>query len=355
MKRNKIFLMVNLLLIIELLVPLPIACQQGAASPITLRFASTGSATAMYAKASAYWGDLITRRTDGRIRFEYYWAGSLFKAGEMANAIKQGLVETCHLCQAHDRAKMPLWNVTFTVPFGPPKMDSLEKACWKLYEVPELVKDAEKNNVKIIFPVIVESYEIVSKKPLRNLSEMKGVKIAGIGVNLPILGAAGMVPISMPIAERYNALQTGVIEAQFLGIVFSDAFKIQEVAKYVSIIDYGAMIICHNAINRDVWNRIAPQDQKIILEAGREAAKWQSKETDALVDTIIEKWRTHGITVNSLPESDRAIWAARVKGTPWKWGKDRDAQGAAGTEVVKAYFKACEETGYKFPYSTSPP
>ena len=73
------------------------------------------------------------------------------------------------------------------------------------------------------------------------------------------------------------------------------------------------------------------------------------------MDAIIEKWKKQGVTVNKFSESDRAVWAERVRGIPWKWGKDRDAQGLAGTAVVKAYFKACEDAGYKFPYSTTPP
>jgi TRAP-type transport system periplasmic protein len=327
-----------------------------ASSPVTLRFSTFANANQIYSKAVVYWADLITKRTEGRIKFEYAWGGALFRAGEEHNAVKNGLVESCAMCQAYNPAKMPLWNVTFTIPFGPSKVETLEKACWRLYESPELVKDAEQNNnVKLIFPLIVDRYEILSKRPLKNLNDMKGKKIAGIGVNLPILGAAGMVPVSIPVAERYGALQTGVVDAQLLGVVFSDALKLQEVAKNLIIIDYGAMIICQNVINRDVWNRFSPQDQKIILDAGKEAAIWQSKETESAVGTIIEKWKNKGVTVTTFSSSDRAIWAERIREIPWKWGKDRDAQGLAGTEAVKAYFRACEGAGYKFPYDTSQP
>ena len=354
MKRNRPFIKGSALLLIGLLAGF-LACQQAAASPITLRFSSMVGANQFYSKAVVYWGDLVTKRTEGRIKFEYSWGGALFRAGEELEAVKAGLVDTCIMCASYNPAKMPLWNVTFTVPFGPSKVETLEKACWKLYEVSELVKDAEQHNVKLIFPAIVERYEILSKRPLPNLNEMKGKKIAGIGVNLPILGAAGMVPVSIPVAERYSALQTGVVEAQFLGVVFSDALKLQEVAKNLNVIDYGGLIMCHNVINRAVWNRISPQDQKIILEAGREAAAWQTRETDGAVEAIIDRWKKQGVAVHKFSESDRASWAGQIREIPWKWAKDRDAQGLPGTEVLKAYFKACEDAGYKFPYSTLPP
>jgi len=325
-----------------------------ALATVTLRFSSMVGANQLYSKSVIYWGELVEKRTQGRIKFEYNWGGALFRAGEELDAVKAGLVDSAIVCPSYNPSKMPLWNVTYAVPFGPSKADILEKASWLLYDIPSLVKDAEQHNIKLIFPAVVERYEILSKRPMNNLNDMKGKKIAGIGVNIPILGASGMVPVSMPVAERYSALQSGIVDAQFLGVVFSDALRLQEVAKNLSIIDYGGLIMCHNVINRQVWNGFSAQDQKIILDAGKEAAAWQSKETDGAVDEIIERWKKQGVIVTQFSQVDRVKWSSQVRDLPWKWGKERDAQGLPGTEVVKAYFKSIESTGYKFPYNITP-
>ena len=100
----------------------------------------------------------------------------------------------------------------------------------------------------------------------------------------------------------------------------------------------------------------AQPDHGIVLrraehgDAGIEANEWASKETDAAVAAIIADWKSKGIAVNALSENDKRKWAKSIKEIPVKWAKDLDAKGKPGTKVLKAYVKAAEGFGFKFPY-----
>lgn len=71
--------------------------------------------------------------------------------------------------------------------------------------------------------------------PVRTLDDLKGLKIRVPSRNSGLLVEAwGGSPVSMPVSEIYNALQTGVIDGAMIDGTGINAFKLGEVANYVT-------------------------------------------------------------------------------------------------------------------------
>ncbi len=350
MAKNKICTKINEFIVIVLLVGFLI-CPTAAASSITLKYTAAVPATVIYSKGTQRWADEVAKRTNGRVKIETHFGGSIFKAGEELEGIRRGIVQGGMLGVVYYRSKLPLHNITFAVPFGPPSVVMLSKIMYKLYEIPEFAAEVEQYNQKLIYPGgLLESYDVISTKPINSLIDFKGKKMATITNHVPMVTATGAVPVNMPAGERYMTMQTGVIDSTLWGIVQANAFKLNEVAKNLLLVNFGAAYAGSVTINMDVWKKISAQDQKIILDAGIEANEWASKETDAAVAAIIADWKSKGIAVNALSENDKRKWAKSIKEIPVKWAKDLDANGKPGTKVLKAYVKAAEGFGFKFPY-----
>lgn len=74
-----------------------------------------------------------------------------------------------------------------------------------------------------------------ARKPIRTIEDIKGMKIRVPSRNSGLLVEAGGTPVSMPVSEVYNALQTEVIHAGMIDGTATKAFKLGEVANYVTL------------------------------------------------------------------------------------------------------------------------
>ena len=138
--------------------------------------------------------------------------GALTKAGEELEAVEAGLVQVGSIAAPYYAGKLPLVNWTYAVPFGPGDPKMILDACQRIFEeVPELKAEIEQYNQKLLFPLVIDTYNLTSRRPLVTFEDLDGIKIASIGAYHPkILSSAGALAIHMPVAERYTALQTGV-------------------------------------------------------------------------------------------------------------------------------------------------
>ncbi len=128
------------------------------------------------------------------------------------------------------------------MPFGPGDPNIILEAAQRLYdEVPAVRQEVEDYNMVFLAPSVIDTYNLASKDPIVTFEGFDGIKIASIGSYHPkILEGAGATAIAMPVAERYQALQTGVIEAEFLPWDISHAYKYHDFNKHITWVDMGA-------------------------------------------------------------------------------------------------------------------
>jgi len=92
-----------------------------------------------------------------------------------------------------------------------------------------------------IFPTAM-----LSKKPVRTLAELKGLKVRSSGKIADVLKAAGASPVLVPGEEIYTALSTGVIDAAHWGAAAGAlTMKLCEPAKYY--IQPNLAFFCHRS------------------------------------------------------------------------------------------------------------
>ena len=306
----------------------------------------------LISETQKWWADQVAERSDGRIEFtDFYWAGALTKGGETLEAVEVGIVDVGIVTYPYYAGKLPLGNFTYAVPFGSGDPAVILKAIRTLYDtVPALRAETERYNQKYLLPGVIDTYNLTSTKPVVNFEDFDGIKIASIGAYHPkILNAAGATAIHMPVAERYQALQSGVIEAEFLPWDISYAYKYQDFAKHATWVDMGGAAPVGLGINRDIWNSL-PQDLKqLMLDVADEAADQQVALIEERREAAKAGFAEAGVTFHEMPFAEKELWAQALADIPGEWIAEMEEKGLAGEKVMVNYLNLLEEAGHEFP------
>lgn len=303
----------------------------------------------IFSELDKWWADQVQARSGGRIEFtDFYWLGALTRAGEELEAIEVGLAQAGSIQYPYYVGKLPLGNWNYPVPFGPGP-DVVMKASQRLFdEIPALKAELERYNQKIIALKVIDTYNLTSKKPIVNLDDFKGLKIASIGAYHPkILKDAGATATAMPVGERYEALSSGIVEAEFLPWDISYAYKFHEINKHVTWVDMGSNMPVVLTVNRDFWNRLPPDLQDLMLQVGKEAMQLNLDIISKKRAEALAGWAAAGVTRHDMPEAERAKWAALLPDYPKQWIDDMEAKGLPGKRIMTTWLDILEELGWK--------
>src|SRR3954452_13424194 len=132
---------------------------------------------------------------------------------------------------------------------------------------------------------------IFANKPVRNMAEMKGLKVRVQGAPIwsKTFGAIGMSPTVIAYDEIYNAIQNGVIAAGENEAAGVEAMKFYEVAPHLNLTQHAVSIrpICFAVKTL----KTLPKDlQDAIMKAGKEAGDYgrqlESSEEVVKLDTL---------------------------------------------------------------------
>ena len=163
-------------------------------------------------------------------------------------------------------------------------------------------------------------------KPIKILTDLKGMKIGGAGrMNGDIAASLGAAPITLAPPEVYQSLSSGLIDGVMIAWTAVDSFKLHEVTKHhfnVPLSSSTAYII----INKRSYERLPPQARAAIDKYSGETF---SRRMGNVVETLdnVAKYQVRNLAGHSFEEAspeERARWrkqldtisAAWVKATP---------------------------------------
>src|SRR5205807_5163071 len=119
---------------------------------------------------------------------------------------------------------------------------------------------------------------IFANRPLRNLADIKGLKVRVQGAPIwsRTFAAAGMSPTVIAYNEIYNAIQNNVISAGENEAAGVEAMKFYEVAPQLSMTQHAITIrpLCFSA---KTFNKLDKNMQAAVLKAGKEAGAYGRK------------------------------------------------------------------------------
>ena len=134
--------------------------------------------------------------------------------------------------------------------------------------------------------------------PIRTPDDLKGLKIRvqDMQSQTDMLEALGGTPVAMAYGDVYTSLQTGIIDGTENNETALTTGKHGEICKVFSM-DQHAMIPDVLVMGADVWNRIAPEDQQVILEAAYASTDSHKVAWDEAIQEAVQEAETEmGVT-----------------------------------------------------------
>ncbi len=267
----------------------------------------------------------VKRMSDGRITIEVFPSGTLGPGLKVSETVKNGVAEMGHTWIGYD------WGADPTaVLFGgfAGSFDTERMLHW-LYRAGGADLQAEWRKEKfnlVSMPLFVRTAEVFlhSRKPVRTLEDLKGLKLRTAGAWLEISKGMGAAPVTMPGGDVYPALERGAIDATEWGTLWENVSPgFHRVTKYVIIPGvHQPTAPFELVINQDAWGKLSEADQQLIRDAAF-ATTMNSWLTIGQEDAkALDFFRKEG---NEIIELDPEVqYEAREAGLRWADGKAKE-------------------------------
>jgi len=301
---------------------------------ITLNYAIFFPSSHVQYQTAEAWAKEIEKRTEGKVKITLYPGGTLSKAPQTYQAVQDGVADVGMSCFAYTPGRFPLLE-GLDLPLGYPDGKTASRIATDMvmkYE-PKEVAGAHVLYVHAHGPGI-----LASKKPVKSIEDVKGMKIRATGLSAKIVEALGGTPVGMSQPETYEALQKGTVEATFCPIETLKGWKQGEVIQSVtdtSAIGYTTSM--YVVMNRDKWSALPADVQKVFNEV---SAEWVVKHGEAW-DQADEAGRQFirqlapPREILSLDADEQARWVAAVQPVLQGYVEMTKANNLPGAELIR--------------------
>lgn len=212
----------------------------------------------------------VKRMSGGRISIEVFPSGTLGPGLKVSETVKNGVAEMGHTWIGYDWGADPT-AVLFGGYAG--SFDTERMLHW-LFRAGGADMQAEWRMEEfnlVSMPLFVRTAEVFlhSRKPVRTLEDLQGLKLRTAGAWLEISKKMGAAPVTMPGGDVYPALERGAIDATEWGTLWENISPgFHRVTKYVIIPGvHQPTAPFELVINNDAWNKLSDADKQLIRDA----------------------------------------------------------------------------------------
>lgn len=287
------------------------------------------------------WEEMVTKESNGEFTFRNFLNGVLHPANQGFRAVASGVCDlttgypsyaakSFHLSKVND---LPfLFPNTYV---GPLVMETLYPKYFK--------KEYEKMGVYLGAWVNVSQYHLISKKPVRCMADLKGMKIRSVGgLCSDFLEALGAVPVMMQSAESYTGLQSGVID----GVLYADgsaaAYKLYEIAKYSTRLGIMNMGVPY-CMNKAFFKGLTPEQQKFFYLKMRQASQIASQSYDIDDKIAAKTMKENGVEFIEISPEEKAKMRKAVQPVYDQFIADCEAEGYPAKAMFEELTKLTEQ------------
>ncbi len=275
----------------------------------------------------------VEKRSQGRIKFQQHWSGTLIKAPDHYDGIRTGVADIGMPVMSYTPGVFPLSD-GMSLPFDVKNNEQFQKIIRDVYfNMPEVQKEfSEVHSLYHFIPGLFQLH--TTGKQVRKMADSKGLQVRSPGGAVSMLVKAwGATPVSMPMSESYVALQKGIVDAITCPYEAMMTGKLGELATYHVEGNFcgNSLFMC---MNKDSYASLPDDLKKIIDDTAYEWWVVAGQMNDQ-IDSVAKKWcLDRGNKAYVIPESERAEWDNASASVRQQWIKEMEDKGLAGQKYV---------------------
>jgi len=279
--------------------------------------------------------ELVEAKSNGRIAVQLYGNCMLGSDRVTMESVQKGTLELAS-CSSPNMANFSPKYMVFDLPYA--TNPEHQQKLYKALDEGELGKYLEGVAAEIgLKPIMYSEYGyrnfVSTKRPIAGLADLKGLKVRTTAspVEVEVAKALGMNPTPIAWGETYTALQQGTVDGE------GNTFSLLNDAKHTEVLKY-AIDSEHNysmhilMMNKQKFEALPADLQKVVLDAGHEAVVYQRDITADLEAKAVKAFEEKGIKITNLTPEQRAELEEKTRPV---WDMFADKIPAELLELVK--------------------
>ena len=302
------------------------------ADPVKLTYSNFFPPGHIQSKLAEAWSQEVEKRTNGQVVVEYFPGQTLTKARQVYDGVVEGISDIGFSVLAYTRGRFPV-IAAVDLPLGYTSGMVATKVVNAVYDKfqPKELMDTKVMYLHAHGPGLIHTKD----KAVRKLEDMKGLKFRGHGTSALVVEALGGTPVPKPMPETYQMLQKGVVDGAVYPFEANKGWKLGEVTNYCTA-DFSAAYTTSFFVvmNKDKWNSLSAENQKIIEQINREwiikhGEAWDASDAEGIVFFL-----NQGGQIIGLDGKEAERWKQAVAPIISDYAADMTKKGFNGTELV---------------------
>jgi len=297
---------------------LSVASAASAQEPIQLKFAIPTPPISSVSKGLQPWAEEVNKASDGTVQVQLFLGPTVATIFNAYDRVLNGVVDMAFGNFGPLASQFPKTAVV-TLPFESRTGKESTLGFWRIYANGTIADEYVK--VKPIALLTFPGVYLHGKRPIRNLEDLKGMKVAAQGrVITRALENLGASPVALTVADLHQALMRGTIE--FAGTAWSaiPSFKLDEVTTYHLEVPLGTDDV-YVVMNKDFYARLPDKARAAVDKTTGEV---MVRNMIGVIDGATNGARSMvaglaGHTVAQLAPDEEARWAQKVAPVIEEW------------------------------------
>jgi TRAP-type C4-dicarboxylate transport system substrate-binding protein len=279
------------------------------------------------------WCRDLDRRSGGRIQATFYPGGILTPAAQTFDSVTTGIADIGFGPMGVTPGRFPLTEV-MEQPLGIESAVMMTRLSNDFYRA---FRPKEFDPVKVLFLLSASPGLLHTKRPVRRLEDLNGMKVRCLGGNAAkVLKALGAVPIVIPTGDTYDALRKGIVDGVVAAWDSLETLKWGEILQYTTVSYYAAVGSPGFAVmNKAKWDGLPPDLQETINRMSEEYAEKLSRLWDEKDRNTIKKWKAKNHVAIYLSREEEKRWEHAIVPLYEALAKEKSAQGLPAVEALK--------------------
>jgi tripartite ATP-independent transporter DctP family solute receptor len=243
-----------------------------------LKFAHQSNVTNINHLSQVEFQKMVAELTGGDITIRIFPNKQLGGERDEIEGILLGTLDGAKPASAVVANWVPEFNVA-NMPFVFRDLDHFQRVWRAGGELHKIIQEkAEAKGLRFLCALTTGVRNIMSKRPIFGIEDMKGLKIRAIEnpVHVATFNAMGANATAIAYPEVYGALQTGVVDGADAANNNYHSQKFYEQAPYWSLI--GWLVFTNTMImSEKTWDSLSAKHQKAVQDAAFYACNWQTE------------------------------------------------------------------------------
>ena len=286
--------------------------------------------------------------TDQQLEIDWVeaYGGSLYRWQDTLEGVQIGLADIGWVGSLWENSKLPLQNITYSLPFISDDLAALLSVINELHdEIPALAQSWLAYNQVFLGASGVDTYHLLTNFPVTSFDDLAGKKILAPGTSAVWLQGTGAVAVDGALSTYYTQLKTGVADGTLTILSGAHPYRLYEVAPYITLVNIGAQFTGAMSANKKFWDTLDATTQSELKSIAAIYTQRTSLAAERRYHAALSAMQAAGATVSELPAADRQRWIASLEPLARRWVERYEQKGLPAKQVLIELMQGLRERG----------